>query len=233
MTLVVGAVGSNGIALAADRLFLDPPRDDSEIDDRMDGGKLVALETHRVVYGFAGDFISQLVGEELKDKLGGETGQVTSIDLFLQDIANQVVTRELNKNVNLNLVAKRKLLVVFYGEQVTEQQLWSLDIRPNTSQAERIYGLVVAGARGNAARFFQHYYRYNLPVESLKFLVAHIVLAGHSWNGDIDGLDVALVGKSIGFNWLQEDEKSILRERFSKLDDIIRSSLLDPARLQK
>ncbi len=226
MTLLVGAVGGDGIVLAADTTFLDPPKDDEEIDTKMDGLKIVPIEEHKAAYAFAGDFISQLVGKEFRSKLERESERISRIDLFLEEIANEVMRRELIKNTYLNLNAPRKLLTVFYGEQVAETQLWSLDIRCMNSQAERIVGMVIAGARGNAARFFQKYFSVGLSVKNLKFLAAHIVLAGHSWNGDIDGLEVASFSKSSGFKWTDVKEKKQFIDRFWKLDSITKNVVL-------
>jgi 20S proteasome alpha/beta subunit len=232
MTLVVGMVGSDGIVLAADKRFLDLPKTDKEIDDRMDGRKIIPLAKHGVAYAFAGDFVSQSTGRELENRLDAGKFTFDHIDLSLEDLANDTIDGERKKESNLAILEApfpRRLLVAFYGPQITDEQLWSLDVRSGRgSKAERIDGTVIAGARGNAARFFQLYFKYNLPVESLKFLAAHIVLAGRSWNGDIDGLDLVTVSKISGLKWVDEKEKEVFRDRFDKLDGMIHKFLLSP-----
>jgi hypothetical protein len=228
MTLLVAAVGCDGIVLAADKTFLDLPEEDEEIDERLDGRKIIVLENHKVAYAFAGDYVSQLVGKKLKQILDSGAFQFKNIDQGLKDAADAAISAEWMNNHALNVQAKRKLLVALYGEQVGQLQLWSVDIKVSMfSSAERINGLVMTGARGNAARFFRHYFQYNLPMERLKFLAAHIVLAGHSWNGDIDGLDMVLVGETSGLKWPEESGKIVFRERFRQWDDITCNFLLD------
>ena len=233
MTLLVGAVGSNGIVLAADKTFLELPGNeevnDEEIDERLDGRKIVPLCDHGVVYAFAGDPISQAVGTELKRRMDILSFDFSQAGAALKETAdagfNSVPYGEL---VGYNINARRQLLVIFYGNQLAEHQLWIVNIRhSNKSGAERVDGLVICGARGNAARFFRHYFRFGLPVESLWFLTAQIVLAGYLWNNDIDGLDVVVANKSFGCKWLDESEKAIFRARFEELDRAVRNFLLD------
>jgi 20S proteasome alpha/beta subunit len=229
MTLLVGAVGSDGIVLAADKRFLVPPKNDNEIDDRWDGRKIIPIANHKVMYAIAGDLGSQLVGAQLEKELDDPHFKWDYMEESLQGTANKVMNKANSENVIPADGMPRKLLIIFYGDKLLDHQLWRLDVWcGNNSKAARVYGIVIAGAMGNAARFFQNYFKPNLPVESLKFLAAHIILAGHSWNGDIDGLDLVIVSKISGLKWVDEKEKEVFRDRFDKLDGMIHKFLLSP-----
>jgi 20S proteasome alpha/beta subunit len=226
MTLLVGLVGRDGIVLAADTILLEPRLNSDDIDERIDGRKIVCLEKHGIAYAAAGDRLAQSVGKELEKDLDDKKFKFDAICGCLASIANRTITEEFNRTAQITF-ADRKLLVVFCGNQVSESQLWRVDIKAsNGSEADPIYGRETAGARGNAARFFQCYFEPNLPVKNLKSLAAQIILAGHSWSPDIDGLDMLVASKHLGLKWLDEEEKSALRKRFRKLDDTIRKSLL-------
>jgi hypothetical protein len=85
--------------------------------------------------------------------------------------------------------------------------------------------MTIKGAIGNRARFFDRYYRKQLPIDTLSFLAAHIVLtAGRIDPTMIDDLDVAQFDTT-GFRLLTENEKVPLRERSEKLDALIREKL--------
>jgi hypothetical protein len=122
---------------------------------------------------------------------------------------------------------ERSLLLAFYGgQQVPGLELWRLRITPLSVAAERIQGITIRGAVGNRARFFDHYFKEGLPLDSLTFLAANIVLAaGRIDPVMIQGLDVAVINPA-GFRLLSETEKMGLRKRSDQLDALIRKRLL-------
>ncbi len=231
MTLLAGLVGSDGIVLAADKNFMEFSQSEKDLDSRLDGGKIVHLDKHNVVYAVAGDYIARAIGKKLKEMLDNHAfpfAHSVEMGQALEGIANQITQDEVSRTSNAGLLLiARRLLIVFYGAQVPEPQLWNLIANAHgDSGAEQVDGMAIAGARGNAARFFHHYFQYGLPVERLKLLAAHVILAGHRIDGVIDGLDVVTIKKS-GFRRMAEPEKEPLRLLSAALDGMIRNFLLD------
>ena len=224
MTLITGLVGSDGIVLAADKCAINFATEEAHLDDRTGICKIGHFEKHCVAFAFAGDEISEAVGEGI--------GRELDLGKFRFDEVKGELERISNEAVNDAVVAacprpipsrKRLMLVVLYGRNL--RQLWRLDIESVKSVARRIDGMAICGALGNSARFFEHYYQYNLPVARLEALAAHIVLTGHAVNGLIDGLDLATFGKD-GFHWLSDEEKEPLRANSKEVDKTIRDLLI-------
>ena len=217
MTLLVGLVGSDGIVLAADKCLIAPAQLETDIDERMGGRKIEYLDKHKVAYAYAGDKRALELADGLAARLdnGFDYGNIRrSLELVAKDVMSAVPA-------GYERLATRSLFVVFHG--MPEIQLWNLRVTSNSPSASRVDGIAVAGASGNSARFFEHYYRYGLPIEKLKPLAATIILAGHEIDPHIiEGLDLAIFDKD-GLHWIAESEKNRLRAGWMAIDDSIRT----------
>lgn len=222
MTLLAGLVGSDGIVLAADKCLIEFAEKENDCNDVVGGRKIFQLEAHKAVYAYVGDWATLLVGRELTVRLDERRFNYRDIRSSLEEIAakgfrdavNFVPQRPFSADV------RRQILAVFYGTEVPEPQLWGVTIG-RTPSAARIDGVSIAGAMGNTARFFTHYFEYNRPVANLARLAAHIVLMGHK-DGFIDGLDVVTVSGD-KLHWFTEDEKKPLRLLSETIDSTARS----------
>jgi hypothetical protein len=92
------------------------------------------------------------------------------------------------------------------------------------NNATMVTRMAVVGARGNSARYFQHYYRDGEPIETLKILAAQIVLAGHEVDRLIDGLDLALI-RCDKFTLLEDHENKSLCMISREIEAFIRKRL--------
>ena len=220
MTLVTGMVGRDGIVLAGDKRLIEFAEKEGDCNDTSDGRKIFHLERHKVVYAYTGDWVTLLAGDELKASLDGGQFDFEEMTEALRRIAfrgfEDAVTSFPQRRVP---DLKRQLLIVFYGPRFASPQLWDVRISREAS-AGRIDGMVIAGAMGNTARFFAHYFEFNRPVANLARLAAHIVLMGHK-DGFIDGLDVLTVSGD-NLHWYTEDEKEPLRKLSEGLDANLR-----------
>lgn len=230
MTLLAGLVGSDGMILAADNRWVEFARDNTEFNNLMGGPKIFEIEKHHVAYAVAGDRISILVGRELRERVGGKEWNWQAIDESLETLANHRYSEE-SKKLQLGN-DDRDLIVVFYGPEVQPSpQMWHLQIQGSSinqwqgaCNAVPISSIVIGGARGNSARHFVNYFRWDAPVEKLKVLAAHVILAGHTEDGLIDGLDMVEFGGNVR-HWLTEQEKRALRERSFALTESISAHL--------
>ena len=218
MTLIVGAVGKGGIVLAADKNFVKPGENEHQIDDMFLGRKIVHIEKHKVIYGFSGNRLSQLAGKTIEEHFEAKAFKVSDPEGSIRRAVGAASKLpEIMNDPRLH-GARQQMLVVLYGEEVEESpQLWKVDFTYSTSQAERCDGIAVIGAVGNAARFFQKYWKRNTPVDKLEQLCAHIVLAAEKWDGIIDGLDMAVISKH-GYHKMTGDKVEAIRERYKSLD---------------
>lgn len=221
MTLLVGLVGNDGIVLAADKCLIEFAEKENDCNDVVGGRKIFQLEGHKAVYAYVGDWATLLVGRELTLCLDDGRFNYRDIRTSLEEIAakgfrdavNFVPQRPFSADI------RRQILAVFYGAEVSEPQLWGVTIGRIPSAAQ-VDGISIAGAMGNTARFFAHYFEYNRPVANLTRLAAHVVLMGHK-DGFIDGLDVVTVcGGTL--QWYTEDEKEPLRKLSEGLDTNLR-----------
>jgi hypothetical protein len=217
-------IGSDGIVLAIDQRLTQPAEDEQEFDDHEGICKITTLEKYKVVYAGVGDYISAMVGDKIASQLNADNFDFANIAISLRNSAISTLEEAKLPPKRSGVPDEdRSLLVVFYGNQ--EPQLWRLRITPPQQSAERILGMTIKGAIGNRARFFDRYYRKQLPIDTLSFLAAHIVLtAGRIDPTMIDDLDVAQFDTT-GFRLLTENEKVPLRERSEKLDALIREKL--------
>jgi 20S proteasome alpha/beta subunit len=218
MTLIVGAVGKDGIVLAADINAVEFSETDGIFDDVMGIAKIDHLAVHHVAVGFAGDGISERFGSRLRAFLDRNASAPFDIKTSLEAVATESMT-SVSSGGNARL--PRRILAVFYGEQVGEHpQLWWVDLKPaGTSDVRRIKDMAVVGAQGNPARFFRKYYDSSAPITKLAQLSAHIVLAGHKWDNLINGLEVALISRQSGYRELSESEKEEIKANYKKLDN--------------
>jgi len=228
MTILVGMIGSDGIILAADQARVRPVANETQMDDKMLGRKITHFEKHRVAYAVAGDDITDLFGDVLLESLNaGSLDFGGQMEQSLRVMVEKKIVQFQQAMQNLGGEVERTLLVVFYGPQVSEQQLWRLRIRAGPA-ASRIAGSTIAGAIGNSARFFDSYYKPNLPVRTLLPLASHIVLTGHRIDSlMVEGLDIATFDSN-GFRFFTEEEKAPLRDRPNKLDAMTRRHLRLP-----
>jgi hypothetical protein len=219
MTILVGINCLDGIILAADRRLTQNAQNEKEFDDHEGICKIVNLPKHKVAHARAGDYVSRIVGDRLAIELDQAVFDFTDIRLSLEKIAISTLKDEKLSPQELN--EDRSLLVVFYGNQLPELQLWRLRITPQKLTAEPIVEMTIGGSIGNRVRFFEHYFTKPRSVDALTFLAAHIVLtAGRIDPMMIRGLDVALFNKA-GFRLLDDRQNMPLRERSDRLDALI------------
>ncbi|MGA2182815.1 MAG: hypothetical protein ABSH47_07275 [Bryobacteraceae bacterium] len=220
MTLLVGAMGSDGIILAADKLTIDLSTAEDSLEDTTETIKIVDLP-QRVAYAFAGDILTLAVADELSQRLKSDSAEACITKTALENLANRTLDRREHYPLN-TMDNGRTMLIVSYG--TPDPRLWRLRIIPNRSQALAIDGMTIAGAVSNTARFFHYYYQHAESVQRLKLLVAHTVLAASRIGGYIRGLDMCTFqnGQS---SWISQDEKAALTARSDALDRIIRGTL--------
>jgi hypothetical protein len=127
----------------------------------------------------------------------------------------------------LNEHLPRALLIAFYGDQLSERQLWSVFISDPPAVCQ-ITGYRVNGGLGNIGRFFADYFESGTPVSSLKRMAAYTVLAGKRFDSAmIGGLQLAVIDGG-GFHFADETERTALGEEYRRLNDVIRDHLLAP-----
>jgi hypothetical protein len=218
MTILVGMIGSDGIVLAADQRQSRVARDENEFDDYADIRKITILDKHKVASARVGDQVSMIVSDRISAELDSGSFDFLAMRLHLMEIAELVVKAEEAKP-GFDPYQDRTLLIVFYGNQRPEfPQLWRLRISPPSPAAEPITGITISGAIGNRARFFDHYFKDNASIQTLKFLAAHIVLMAHKFDQSlIRGLDVGLFDSN-GLRLISEAEKDELRQNSQALD---------------
>src|ERR1035441_5448755 len=191
--------------------------------------KIVHLQKHKVAYAGVGDSVTRDVGRELSAILDSDGFDFGYIAGSLEQVAKDVVNRAKAETKPPDVFdddRPRSLLIVFYGDQITNRQLWHLTIhsRGTFRNASIVPGMTISGAIGNGARFFGSYFR-RAAVGELTLLAAHTVLMAHRFdNLMIDGLDVALFDDG-GYHLFNEEEKDSLRERSQALDESIHSHL--------
>lgn len=163
-------MGSDGIVLASDKVFLSLGMTDKDFDDQTMGRKIVHVPRHEIAYAFAGDWFSQDIGVSIA--LG-----MSEHRFDFEDIHNSVTSilaERYNRQPMPDTFPPRSVLLIFYGSHGL--QLWRVAIEKHAAYPIHVTeGITIAGATGNSARFFQRYARPNLPVESLRFLATHIV----------------------------------------------------------
>ena len=228
MTILVGIIGSDGMILAADQCMVTQAQKETDFDDRAGIRKIVNLENCKIAYAGVGDGATAAVGKKLSAMVAAEKFAFDSIAMSLEEVARVAITEEIEKlpsPYSFDYGLPRSLLIVFYGPQVSEPQMWFLRIEHGHYHATPIGGITINGAIGNAARFFGRYFHAFRPVATLKLLAAHIVLTAHYFDSlMIDGLDVA-VFDSQGFCLVSEEEKQALRTKSGELDLRIRNCL--------
>jgi 20S proteasome alpha/beta subunit len=221
MTLIVGAIGKDGVVLAADTNAVQHARVECQFDDVIGIGKIVHLAKHGVAYAFAGDAFSEHAGVELNKSLDGgddlrHTFDFSDIKISLERVGNMALHPIHSQHLGQPSGGVRQMLVVFYG-LLDDPQLWRLDIN-SVSKATQIKDIAIIGTQGNPARFFRTYYEPYRPTEGLSRLAAQIVLSGHKYDSlAIGGLDGAVITKS-DFTQFSEKKKEELREGYRKLD---------------
>jgi hypothetical protein len=236
MTILVGIVGSDGIILAADRRMIRPAQNEHEFDDWFGILKIKHSEEHMVAYAAVGDSVSKTVGTKIFTALDTGDFSFTRIHFSLEGIVASAVREaieEANRQPALSHFAAledRSLLIVFYGHQVAEPQLWRVSITP-VFTAERVSEITVCGAIGNPARLLAHYFTEAAPVQALTFLAAHIVFAATRIDSlVIHGLDLAYFYKA-GCRFLDANQKTKLRKQSDELDALIGRQLFLQARM--
>lgn len=226
MTLLVGMVGSDGLLLAADKARVRPANNETQMDDKMLGRKITHLEKHEVVYAVAGDELTDALGVALLDALDSGSIEFSGgLERSLIAVVERKMAELRAKGDTRLEPIERTAIVVFYGPQVSEAQLWRIRMRANPA-ATRVDRMAIAGGEGNSARFFESYYEPNLPIRRLLPLASHIVLMGHRIDSlMVEDLDIATFD-SDGFHWFTEDQKAPLRETSRRLDALIGRRLL-------
>jgi hypothetical protein len=194
------------------------------------GRKITHLERHKVAHAVAGDDLTDEIGYALSAALdSGNLAFGNALETSLRDMVADKISELRGTHPHLTeeygVAVERTLLVVFYGDQVPTRQLWRVRIG-GVDSAKIVDGIVIIGAMGNTARFFEHYFQANIPVDRLLTLGSHIVLMGH-WIDSlmIEGLDVA-VADDAGFRFFDEKQKAPLVQRSTEIDGLIRNSLL-------
>ena len=222
MTILVGMVGSDGIILAADQRASRSFGRQDRFDDLMEIEKLIHLESHKVAYAAVGDDVTAEAANRFSIALEHGTFDLARIKQSLTDVGLSVIN---DKAGFLQPSENRSLLIVFYGDQVSGPQLWSMDMS-HSVRADRVPRIKIAGALGNGARFFGHYFpKAPAPIESLKALAAHIVLTASQWDSlMIHGIDIATF-EGHEFHLVGEEEKQALRAKSEALDLAIQHHL--------
>jgi hypothetical protein len=220
MTLIAGAVGTDGIVLAADQRVVVPSRNECEMDDTYGMCKIVDVPAHCVAYACAGDVLTANVGEALKASVKASGGNFVMDAPYLQNLAKKV-WEEMKRTCDVNPI-NRVMLAVDYRER---PHLWRLNVLGPNSHAVEVPDIAFAGSLGNTARFFAAYYEPDKSIVQLSFLAAHIVLVG----GRIDplyvnGLNLALYSAG-RCAFLEQAELAELRERSIGLHERIRREL--------
>ncbi len=235
MTLLVGMIGTDGIVFAADELLVGEAQHGTQYNDRVFIQKIQHSQTHRVVFAGVGDDTTRRVEDRLLSVLdeGFDFENVKrSLERITKDALRAVREKaELDypdaeeRHAVLNEHLPRALLIVFYGDQLPERQLWSVFISDPPAVCQ-ITGYRVSGGLGNLGRFFADYYQSGSPVWSLKRMAAYTVLAGKRFDSAmIGGLQLAVIDGG-GLHFADETELAALREEYRRLNDVIRDHLM-------
>ena len=219
--MIVGVVGSDGIVLAADQRAIAPAPGEGLMDDTYGIRKIVDLPEHRTAYACAGDFVTAEVGKALARQLRTQVGFVMTAD-SLEDLAKQTCAEAERDYPGQIGEAHRMMLVVAYNG---DARLWRIDVRGRGSSALNVRTIAVAGALGNAARFFAGYHQSGRTTDELTFLAAHTVLTGGRIDPNyVHGLDVAIFapGKC---SFLAQSKRAELQERSIALDEMLRAQI--------
>jgi hypothetical protein len=237
MTLLVGMIGTDGIVFAADELLVGEAQHGTRYDDRVFIQKIQHLQAHRVVFAGVGDDTTRRVEDRLLSVLD-EGFDFTNVKRSLERITKDALkaVREKaeldypdaeDRRAVLNEHLPRAILIVFYGDQLPERQLWSVFIS-DPPAVFQITGYRVSGGLGNIGRFFADYYQSGTPVSSLKRMAAYTVLAGKRFDSAmIGGLQLAVIDGG-GLHYADETERTALREEYRRLNDVVRDHLLAP-----
>jgi hypothetical protein len=228
MTIAVGLVGLGGIVLAADSLVLEPAIREDHYCNRIESPKVVHAATGRLAYVFCGDECAKIAGQEMVRRTVDRELDFANLRGSLESVGDDTFANQSQKQPNFFLLTNRRIIVVFYGQQVhPAPQMWELTLREHGSRAVPISGSVVIGATGNGARFFQHYFTGGQPSDRLKFLAAHIVLTARDLDTfAIEGLDLAVITAS-GFEWVTDREKADLAHRSRELATFLRTQFVE------
>lgn len=222
MTIQVGMVGKDGIVLASDTCMVEL----DSIYNTINGRKLFPLDSQKVIWGFAGDESAYRCGQQLEADFHNNNFYLGDIQKSLEKSGDAAFRKE-SERPRFKPDINRRLLVVFYGNQVEGIELWELKLQEKGSVANRITGKAVTGDKSNTARFFCHYYSEFLTIGSLLQLAAHIVLMAHERNTLlIEGLDILTVTKD-GYRWIGAEEKEAIQRRSLLLHESIRKQLTE------
>jgi hypothetical protein len=225
MTLIVGMVGSDGIVLAADEKAVDfAGSNDRHFDEATCIEKItIVTGSPSFVYAIAGDRHTKSIGYEIQRRVEARTFEFSNPERSLVDIAVAEAGR-IGKELLRGLI--RVILIALPAPEMTEWQLWRLEVRIGFDQeftACQIRTCAVDGAR-NPARFFATFFQCDLPVDKLRLLAAHLILKGHDVDSMIDGLSMAICDES-GIRRLKQFELKDLRRRSQELDELFRKKL--------
>jgi hypothetical protein len=240
MTILVGMVGSDGMILAADQARVRPASDMNQFDDKALIRKIEHLPKHGVAYAGVGDIFTWRVGRVLEAALDDGKVEFEKLGRSLEALAfesinvdratvHETYASDDERRIQFEEHLPRGLLMMFYGSQTPQPQLWTLSIDRAFCHAQQVGPFIMCGASANVARFFGTYFREGVPIKSLQLLAAHIVLAAHRFDSlMIDGLNVA-VFDSQGFRLLNGDENADLRGKSDALDAFIQAELFKVA----
>lgn len=236
MTILVGMVGSDGIVFAADELMVRQAPHAAEYDDRVLIQKIQHSAQHHVAFAGVGDHATRQVEQEFLSALDQSCFDFKNVKRSLEHITRDTIKKirtkaeqdyltEEEHRIAFDQHLPRALLIVFYGDQLPERQLWSVCIQ-DAPAVVQITGCRVNGGLGNLCRFFADYYRPGTSVSSLKHLAAYTVLAASRFDSlMIGGLELAVIDGN-GFRLISENEKAALRQGYDDFDAMVRSQLL-------
>jgi hypothetical protein len=224
MTMLVGMIGSDGILLGADARRVAFAAKETELDDVMGSRKITPSSKHKLAYAVAGDRLTYGIAEAVVTKIDIGAFYFQDIEKSLQSVATDTLKAIEGSHPERITAEHRCILIAFYGSQVEERQLWSLKIGC-PSIARRVTGMALGGGLSNTARFFYQYFESNKPLASLMLLAAHLILmAARVDSLMVNGLDIFLIEDS-GCHFIDEVEKSALRERSTVLHTLIGEQL--------
>ncbi len=219
MTLLVGIIGTDGIVLAADTKSIRPSNDGRQVCGSGDVYKIYELAPKcGVAVAFAGDWVANAVASEIRASITEGRFQFEDVRASLVEAADQRVHLVGPIMDELN----RCLMVAIYAPDVSDPQLWVVEIRPKQKGCTAIQEkrIAIEGATANTATFFKRYFQRGKSVQQLKLLAAHIILMGNEADNAIEGLCMAVCDRH-GFRYLAEAEMDELEKQSRRIDELI------------
>lgn len=202
MTMQVGMVGTDGVILASDTLWVGGG---GGARHTYHSSKIVVEPERGIAVGCARSDISRIVADQIIEDLGNFEHPCFE----MKAIAKKIMETTSNEPEAQCLVVLRKPPAI---------RLFALDMVPLSRNCCEITDKTFAGDTQNSAKFFAERYYTRRPVKELILLAAHVVLAAAKLPGGmISGLEILLCDAS-GFSRVSAATLQELENKSAAMD---------------